>query len=246
VSNSTDPLQPLEDERRDTLFTLEQLARRRHRFTSVTLLTKNPAALTDERYLRVLHRLNALPPDHPRAARFQSQAQPPLRVECSLAFFDDAHRRLLDPAAPSVESRLAAIRFLREENIPVNLRIDPLFPRDPLPDGRTMAEFGLPDVQSLADLESLVRFCRETGVTCVVYSMAKITRPRVARLPPLMEKMRRVYEHLSPDQSPAFRGGAWRLPDAIAAERVVRPFLDLCRRHAIEARPCRANLLATP
>jgi hypothetical protein len=43
LSNSTDPLQSLEQEYRDTLYALEKLAERRHRFTTVTLLTKIPA-----------------------------------------------------------------------------------------------------------------------------------------------------------------------------------------------------------
>ena len=40
VSNSTDPLQSLELQHRHTLFVLKNLAKRRHRFTTVTLLTK--------------------------------------------------------------------------------------------------------------------------------------------------------------------------------------------------------------
>ena len=54
LSNSTDALQSLELEHRHTLFVLEKLAERRHRFTTVTLLTKNPAALMDERYVDAL------------------------------------------------------------------------------------------------------------------------------------------------------------------------------------------------
>ncbi len=291
VSNSTDPLQPLEEKYRDTLHTLERLAERRHRFTTVTLLTKNPAALMDQRYVEVLKRLNRLPPDHPSAGRFsqekpgesvralggsqeedgfaerhphpnplpegegallphcQTPAQrghPPLRIECSLVFFDDRHRRLLDLAAPSVEIRMAGVRFLREAGLPVVLRIDPLFPRDPLLSGKDMTDFGLPDVQPLSDLESLVRFAREVGAGHVVYSVAKITRPRQGALPAVMERMKQVYRHLASGQRLVFRGGSWRLPDRIAANRVVQPFLELCRRHGIRAKTCKANLISTP
>ena len=45
ISNSTDPLQPLEQEHRHTLYALETLAQRRHRFTTVTLLTKKTGVL---------------------------------------------------------------------------------------------------------------------------------------------------------------------------------------------------------
>jgi DNA repair photolyase len=246
VSNSTDPLQPLDEEHRDTLHTLQRLAERRHRFTTVTLLTKNPAALMDERYIEVLKRLNELSADHASRAESLGKDDPPLRIECSLALFDDRHRRLLDVAAPSVESRMEGIRFLREENLPVILRIDPLFPRDPLLSGKTMSDFGLPDLQPLSDLEKLVGFAREVGARHVVYSMAKITRPRQGPLPAVMEKMKQVYRHLASPERPVFRGGSWRLPDRVAADRVVGTFLELCRRHGIRAKTCKANLISTP
>lgn len=246
LSNSTDALQPLEAEYRHALFVLEQLAERRHRFTTVTLLTKNPAMLQNTRYVQVLHRLNALPSDHPRSSWFASHGYSPLRIECSLAFYDDLHRQLLDPAAPSVASRMQAIRRLREQNLPVYVRIDPLFPRDPLPDRRKMCDFNLPDVQPLSDLEALVRFCREVGVTHVIYSVAKITQPRGSTLSTVMKQMKRVYEHLAPDRALVLRGGAWRLPENVALEMVVNPYLRLCREHAVAAITCKANLVSTP
>lgn len=245
LSNSTDPLQPLERECGDTLYALEQLAERRHRFTTVALLTKNPALLVDDRYVRVMQRLDELPADHPRRGWFESHGQRPLRVECSLAFSRDEHRRLFDPAAPSVESRLEAMRLLRESGIPVFVRIDPLFPRDPLPGGKTLRDFGLRDVQPLEDLETLVRFSREIGAGHVIYSAAKITRRKSGGLPPVMAKMKRVYEHLA-GGSLAFRGGSWRLPPEVADELVLAPFLELCRQHGIPARACKANLVSTP
>jgi DNA repair photolyase len=210
------------------------------------LLTKNPAALTDERYVRVLHGLNELSSDHPRSAWFESAGCPPWRVECSLAFYREESRRLLDPAAPSVESRMKAIRFLRKENIPVFVRVDPLFPRNPLPGKKAMADFDLPDIQTIPDLEELVRFVREVDAGHVIYSIAKITRPRLGPLPPVMQKMKRVYEYLARGESLPFRGGSWRLPHDRAARLVARPFVNLCRQYGIEAKTCRANLISTP
>ena len=168
-----------------------------------------------------------------------------MRVECSLAFFNDDHRRLLDPAAPSVESRMEALRFLRKEGLPVFLRIDPLFPRDPLGGGKTMADFGLPDVQPMRDLEGLVSLSRELAAGHIIYSVAKITRPKRGVLPPVMERMKRVYQHLSAGQPLVFHGGSWRLPESIAAALVLRPFLDLCGRYSIPAKPCKTNLITT-
>ncbi len=246
LSNSTDPLQSLEEEYRDTLFVLEELAERRRRFTTVTVLTKNPAMLTDHRYVSVLQRLNKLSADHPRRAWFDKHARPALRLECSLAFCGDEHRRLLDPAAPSVGDRVAALRSLCGEGVPVLLRIDPLFPRDPLPGGRRMEHFGLPDVQPLADLEWLIELGCELGCGHLVYSVAKITRRRAGDLRPVMVKMKRVYEHLAGAESLVFRGGSWRLPQTVAGEAVVQPFLDLCRQQSIPALACKANLISTP
>ena len=58
-----------------------------------------------------LHRLNKLPADHARRVWFEKNGFPPLRLEVSLAFFNAEHRRLLGPAAPSVESRMETIQF---------------------------------------------------------------------------------------------------------------------------------------
>jgi hypothetical protein len=95
-------------------------------------------------------------------------------------------------------------------------------------------------------LEALIRFCREAGVRSIVYSVAKITQPRLGGLSGVMQRMKLVYEHLAPENVIVFRGGAWRLPDAVAEQLVVAPFLDLCRRHSVVARACKANLISTP
>ncbi|MBN1591220.1 MAG: hypothetical protein JW888_17035, partial [Pirellulales bacterium] len=198
------------------------------------------------RYVQVLHRLNELRPDHSRRALFDAKGYPPLRVECSLAFFNDDHRRLLDPAAPSVENRMEALRFLRHENVPVFPRIDPLFPRDPLSGGKAMADFGLPDVQSMHDLEGLVSFGQELAAGHIIYSVAKITRPQQGSLSPVMERMKRAYQHLADCHRLTFRGGSWRLPENVANEQVVGSFLELCRQYSMPAKACKASLLTTP
>jgi DNA repair photolyase len=246
VSNSTDPLQSLERQHRHTLFVLEKLVERRHRFTTVTLLTKNPSMLMEPQYIDVLYCLNALSSNHPRSQLYDNPGHPPLRIECSLAFFNDQHRQLLDPAAPDVASRMSAIQFLRKENLPVYLRIDPLFPRNPLLNGKSMEDFGLPDVQPMSDMDALIKICHEIGVRGIIYSIAKITRPRIGRLSAVMEKMKRVYEHMAHNQALMFRGGSWRLPDAIAKEIVINPFLNLCHHNKIDAKACMVNLISTP
>lgn len=179
-------------------------------------------------------------------APLATSSEPPLRLECSLAFLGDEPRRLLDPGAPSVGSRMEALRFLQREGFCIFPRIDPLFPRDPLGGGKTMADFGLPDVQPLGDLEGLVQFSRELGARHIMYSVAKITRRKQGGLLPVMERMKRVYGHLAAGEPLVFRGGSWRLPERAAWERVLRPFLELCDRHAVPAKACKANLIGTP
>lgn len=245
LSNSTDALQAVESERGDTLFALRQLVERRHRFSSITLLTKNPAKLLENDYLETLRRLNALKRSHPLYDFFREHGAPPLRLECSLAFYRDEARRCFDPCAPPVRNRMEAIRKLRENGIAVAVRIDPLFPRDPLPGGPRLAEFGLSDFQSFSDLEGLVGFCRDAGVWRIIYSVAKITKPREGALPETMRRLKRVYEHLAGTNRLEFRGGSWRLPEKVAAAHVVEALRTLCRSHAMPLFACRQNLLET-
>ena len=246
LSNSTEALQPIETVRRDTLFTLQNLSERRHRFTSVTFLTKNPAMLLEDDYLKTLQKLNRLKSDHPKCDFFCQSDTPPLRVECSLAFYREEARKLFDSRAPSVAKRMEAIRELCREGIPVTVRIDPLFPRNPLPGGLMMKDFDFFDFQSETDLNTLVDFCAEAGVRRMVYSVAKITKPRFGALPESMQKLRRIYEHLAGTPRLEFRGGSWRLPFSIGEEFIVRPLRFRCEEKELPLFACKENLLGTP
>ena len=112
--------------------------------------------------------------------------------------------------------------------------------------GRTLADFGLPDSQRLDDLDRLLAFAAEVGVMHVVYSVAKITRPRTGGLSDTMRKLLDVYRHLAGAAGVPFRGGSWRLPNDIARSSVVEPFLTLCRKHGLTAKFCVENLISTP
>ena len=227
LSNSTDPFQPLELDVGQTRFALEAILKNRHRFTSVVLLTKNPSIPARPKYVDLLQQLA------------------PLRVEVSLAFWRDEVRAFFEPDSPPVQDRIAAIRRLRQLGIPVVIRIDPLLPRSPLPGGKALADFGLPEAQPLDDLERLTAFAAEIGAMHVVYSVTKITRPRAKQLPKAMQALKRAYEHLSAPDKLIFRGGSWRLPQAISQEHVVEPFIALCRRHDLPAKFCMQNLIET-
>ena len=168
-------------------------------------------------------------------------------MEVSLAFWRDDTRLAYDPGAPSVSDRLLGIRALREEGIPVVLRIDPLFPRSPLDEDRhTFTDHGISEPQTTDDLEQLVSIAREVGARHVVYSPAKIVQPRWRKLSETMRAMRMAYEQVAAPQKLVFRGGSWRLPPDVADARIVRPFLDICKRQGVVAKHCRQNLIETP
>ena len=148
LSNSTDPFQPLETQFRHTRIALEYILKHRRRFTTVTILTKNPQLPAQPEYVSLLQELGN--------TQVASNGHPNCIVEVSLAFWREEARKVFDPNAPTVHERLEGIRRLRSVGIPVVLRIDPLFPRSPITDTKTMADFGLPEAQTFDDLQSLV------------------------------------------------------------------------------------------
>ena len=246
LSNSTDAFGAIESQFQNSLFVLEKLQEYRHRFSTITVLTKNPATLLQPAYLKTLLALSRLHSSHPRHKSFEDKNLPPLWLEVSLAFWNDQSRELLEPGAPSVAHRLEAIAQLQQAGVPIALRIDPLFPRNPLPQGKTMRDFELFDIQSQDDLQKLVSFCREQNIRKIVYSPLKITNPRVGNLSAPMQQLRCVYEHLSGNQPLEFRGGSWRLPHEVAQNLLFAPLLQLCREAGIMAKGCKENLIATP
>lgn len=246
LSNSTDAFQPIEEELGHTRIALEYILRSRHRFSSVVILTKNPAMAARPEYVSLLQRINELPVSHRRHDEFATAGLPGLRVEVSLAFWRDEISAVFDPGAPSVSQRCSAIGALRAAGIPVVLRIDPLLPRDPLPHGKCLADFGLPNAQRMDDLEALVHFAAEQGVMHIVYSTARIVQPRFKPMVPTMQKLKQAYEHIAAPKRLTFRGGSHRLPDELLQEQIVAPFLDLCRCYNVRAVFCKTNLLDTP
>ena len=152
---------------------------------------------------------------------------PTLRIEASLAFSNQDNADFYDPGAPAVAQRMAAIKTLRQNDIPVVLRIDPLLPRNPLPNGKFLADFQLPGAQSLSALEELVKFAAEHEILHIVYSVAKIVAPRYKAITSAMQRLKEVYQYIAKPDKLVFRGGSWRLPDNTAQEYIVKPFLEI-------------------
>jgi len=248
MSNSTDPFQPLEYKLGHARAAMEEILAHRSRFTTVTVVTKNPLLAVQLGYVPLFRSLMDLPQGHPRRDEFPRENRPALCIEVSLAFWRDEARAAYDVQAPPIQERIDGLCALHDAGIPLVLRIDPLFPRSPLGDraGRTLGDFDLFEAHTLEDLTDLVRFARDIGARHVVYSPAKIVQPRGRDLSPTMRAMRQVYEYLSASQKLVFRGGAWRLPSDVSDRYIVSPFLEICRREGVPAKHCKRNLLETP
>jgi DNA repair photolyase len=244
LSNSTDPFQPLENEYKHTRFALEQILQHRQRFTTVTILTKDPLRSVKLGYVDLFRQLGSLPNVHPRRAAFDQGNLPGFVVEVSLAFWREEARRQYDPCAPSIAARKEGLHALRDAGIPVVLRIDPLFP--PARSNGSHEDLGLIEPQSRDDLEQLVALAKGLSVRHVVFSAAKITKPRGQKLSGTMLAVRDIYRACAFPRKLDFHGGSWRLPGSVAQDLIVRPFLDICTRYAVQAKHCKQNLIGTP
>ena len=225
----------------------KDLAHRR-RFTTVTILTKNPGLAASPEYARLLAALGTAGGDHPAAAKWRTASAPAVQVEVSLAFWREDASRFWDPGAPPVAERIAGIRALREAGIPIVLRIDPLFPRSPLPllPAKSLSDFGLAEAQTAEDLESLVALAKTVGARHVVFSPVKVVQPRRNKMSIEMGRLLDVYRAMAWPEKAVWRGGSWRLPPPATDRLVTVPFLEICRRHGVSAKFCMQNLVETP
>ncbi len=200
ISNSTDPLQKLEKTQQDTLFLLDQLQKHRKNFSTITMLTKNPALLCEQEYMEIIKPLE----------NFQ--------VEVTCPFYDEESRRFFEPHAPSVESRLTAIRKLRENNISAALRIDPIFPRNPLPDDffdkPALEDYGVYQSQTKEDIMQLIEFASEVKCSRIIVSPLKLTVGSYKNKSELIPIYRELYA--AANNGKLFKKGpAYRLPDKL-------------------------------
>jgi len=247
LSNSTDPFQPLEKQFGHTRYALEQILKHRHRFTTVTVLTKNPMLPVQSGYIELFKALLDHQSDH-SMCQDNKQQWPGFVIEVSLAFWQETARVAYDPGAPTVKQRIEGIRVLHQAGIPLVLRIDPLFPRSPIMTNpiKNMTDYGLPEAQTINDLEKLVALAKEVDARHVVYSTAKIIQPRSRKLSETMKKMRNVYQAFAAPEKLVWKGGSWRLPFSAIDRNIVHPFLDICRDKKVSAKFCKQNLIETP
>jgi len=228
ISNSTDPLQPLEATHRHTLFLLRQIQENREHFTTITMLTKNPTRLCAPEYMEAIKALTSF------------------QVEVTCLVFRDESRRALEPGAPTVESRLKGIRLLREQGIAVSLRIDPIFPRDPLPreifSRPSLADYGILQGQTAEDIENLIEFAAQVGCQRIIVSPLKLVLGRFGR-----SRLLQTYLELYSDANggkPIRKGLSYRLPWELYHRWIQGP-TELAGKLGIELVYCKRNLLTT-
>ena len=58
-----------------------------------------------------------------------------------------------------------------------------------------------------------------------------------------MAALRDLYRDLAAPAKPAWRRGSWRLPDAVARQHIVEPFLRIFERAGIVAKFCMRDLI---
>jgi DNA repair photolyase len=153
IGSATDPYQPAERTFRVTRRILEVLAE--HPGLSVRIITKSPLISRDVDVLRRIMRISTL------------------RVNISLITLDRELARRIEPRAPTPDSRLRALRRLREGGIDVGINCMPILP-------------GITD--DPAGLDALVRHAADAGATYVAACALRLDRTARLRYLPFIEQ----------------------------------------------------------
>jgi len=171
----------------------------------------------------------------------------PCQIEVSLTFYDDRGRKFYEPGAPLVESRLQGIRKLRKAGIRTSLRIDPLFPREPLPRqywaNSSLKAYGVERTHALEEIEALVSFGASEGCQRIIVSPLKVPVGRRSACW-LKEYFRDLYSEPFGGK-PLIRGFASRLPQDYITSKLFPPVADICDQFGIEMINCKLNLINT-
>ena len=230
ISNSSDPfMAELEIRIRATLRLMNLLAENRGHFTMITFLTKNPELASHELYISLFKALT------------------PCQIEVSLTFYNDEIRVFYEPDAPTVQSRLDGIQKLRNAGIPVSLRIDPLFPRETLPEPfwkhPELKSYGIERTHTLEEIEKLVKFGSATGCKKIIVSPLKI--PVGYRSPC---RLKGYFHDLYADPfggKPHTKGFAYRLPEDYIHNDLFPSVMEICQHYRIQMIHCKDNLINT-
>ena len=229
LSNSTDICQEeLETNFRHTLFALNTIANNRDIFSSVVLLTKNPKILCEREYLSIL----------------KNPSMKPVVVQITCAYWNDDTRKFYEPDAPSIQSRLDALQILSENNVEIQMRIDPLLPSsriiDKIRGHKPLKHYSLPEAQSSDDLVSLIRFAKEAAVKSIIGKPLKIPVSNKAKQ--AKELWGELYADSFPNAKRKVKGGSWRLPEEYQKE-MISTVTEICEKEGMVFKYCKHDLL---
>ena len=107
ISNSCEPLQPLEDKYRHTLLTMKLLMENNF---NIIILTKNPVKLLNGEYLDAMNPKKTF-------------------IEVTIPFIDPNHSKFFEPNAPPPLDRIQAVAELIKNGFTIAVRLDPIIPR---------------------------------------------------------------------------------------------------------------------
>ena len=193
IGTATDPYQPAERRFRLTRAVLEVLAEQQG--LSVVIITKSPLVTRDADVLA-------------RIARRSS-----LSVHVSLITLDRELARRIEPRAPTPESRLRAVRRLREAGVDVGVNCMPVLP-------------GITDAPG--DIERLVAAVADAGATHLAACALRLQSTARQRYVPFIAQ---EFPELAARYRATYATG-YQAGDRYRAG-LRRTFARLCRRHGI-------------
>ena len=228
ISNSTDPFQEfLEHKYEHAYFTLNKIFENRDLFTSITILTKNPEILCDKKYVSMI----------------KDSKMKPITIQVTCAFWRDDARIFYEPNAPSVQSRLEAIKILTDQGIEVELRIDPLFPSSRISQAirkhKPLAEYSLPEAQNDEDIQQLIQFAKKNSLKGIIAKPLKV--PISAKAEHCKKLFGEIYKDASCGKRTT-RGGSWRLPE-LYQKAMIQSVNNLCLQEGISFKHCMRDVL---
>jgi DNA repair photolyase len=194
IGTATDPYQPAERRFRITRSILEVLAE--HPDLRITIITKSPLITRD---IDVMQRILR-----------HSQ----LHVHISLITVDRDLARRIEPRAPTPESRLRAIKRLRDAGIAASVNVMPILP-------------GITDAPE--QLDALVREIARTGATYVAACALRLqAAARKRYLPFIAEEFPHLAARYQATYGKDFRAGeSYR-------EGLSRAMKRVCKRHGVQ------------
>jgi DNA repair photolyase len=165
-------------------------------------------------------------------------------VQITCAYWNDDVRKFYEPDAPSIQSRLDALQILSENNVEIQMRIDPLLPssriNEKIRGHKSLEYYSLPEAQSADDLVNLIRFAKKAGVKSIIGKPLKIPVSNKAKQ--AKELFGGLYTDSFPGGKRKVKGGSWRLPEEYQKE-LISSVAKICEKEGIVFKYCKHDLL---